>query len=152
MLPFRARRRVDRPRRAVRLRAGRGGVEVEREAADVKGGAGFLVRTMELREVSLPLVRPFRTSFGEEREKRAILSTDGGEVEGWGECVASSDPLYSEEWLEGSWLVLVKYLGPALLGVGRFEEPSGVEQRMHAIRGHPMAKAALVAAALDAWL
>src|SRR5438093_4585676 len=159
MLPVRARRRVDRPRRAVCLRAGRGGVEVERGAADVKGGAGFLVRTMELREVSLPLVRPFRTSFGEEREKRAILvrvvlSTDGGEVEGWGECVASSDPLYSEEWLEGSWLVLVKYLGPALLGVGvgPFEDPSGIEQRMHAIRGHPMAKAALVAAVLDAWL
>jgi O-succinylbenzoate synthase len=125
--------------------------------SDVRGGTRSLVRSIELREVSLPLVRPFRTSFGEEREKRAILvgavlSTDGGEVEGWGECVASSDPLYSEEWLEGSWLVLARYLCPQLLGAGPFDDPSAVEQRLDAIRGHPMAKAALIAAFLDAWL
>src|SRR6266542_7026130 len=125
--------------------------------SDVRGGTRSLVRSIELREVSLALVRPFRTSFGEEREKRAILvgavlSTDGGEVEGWGECVASSDPLYSEEWLEGSWLVLARYLCPQLLGAGPFDDPSAVEQRLDAIRGHPMAKAALIAAFLDAWL
>ncbi len=125
--------------------------------SDVRGGTRSLVRSIELREVSLPLVRPFRTSFGEEREKRAILvravlSTDGGEVEGWGECVASSDPLYSEEWLEGSWLVLARYLCPELLGGGPFDHPFAVEQRLDAIRGHPMAKAALIAAVVDAWL
>ncbi|HEV8420600.1 MAG TPA: o-succinylbenzoate synthase, partial [Actinomycetota bacterium] len=117
----------------------------------------FVVRELELREVSLPLVRPFRTSFGEERGKRAILiravlSTDGGEVEGWGECVSSSDPLYSEEWLEGSWLILSKYLCPAILRAGRLDDPTGIEESLGAIRGHPMAKAAVVAAALDAWL
>lgn len=117
----------------------------------------FEVRELELREVALPLVRPFRTSFGEEREKRAILvravlSTDRGEVEGWGECVSSSDPLYSEEWVEGSWLVLSKYLCPSILRAKRFDEPSGVERQLGAIRGHPMAKAAVVAATLDAWL
>src|SRR6266542_1059418 len=103
--------------------------------SDVRGGTRSLVRSIELREVSLPLVRPFRTSFGEEREKRAILvravlSTDGGEVEGWGECVASSDPLYSEEWLEGSWLVLASYLCPQLLGAEPFDDLSTVEQRL----------------------
>src|SRR6266545_3783977 len=125
--------------------------------SDVRGGTRSLVRSIELLEVSLPLVRPFRTSFGEEREKRAILvravlSTDGGEVEGWGECVASSDPLYSEEWLEGSWLVLASYLCPQLLGAEPFDDPSTVEQRLDAIRGHRMAKAAVIAAVVDAWL
>jgi O-succinylbenzoate synthase len=121
------------------------------------GGSGFLVRSLELREVALPLVRPFRTSFGEEKEKRAILvrallTTDGGEAEGWGECVSSADPLYSEEWLEGSWLVLSKYLCPAVLEAGRLQDPSAIEEHLSAIRGHPMAKAAVIAAILDAWL
>jgi o-succinylbenzoate synthase len=123
----------------------------------VKPEASFVVRTVELREVALPLVRPFRTSFGEERDKRAILvrivlSTGEDDVEGWGECVASADPLYSEEWLEGSWLILRNYLCPALLRSAAFADPVEVEERMEVIRGHPMAKAAMVAAVLDAWL
>ncbi|MGH2557320.1 MAG: o-succinylbenzoate synthase [Actinomycetota bacterium] len=117
----------------------------------------LLVRSVELREVALPLVRPFRTSFGEERDKRAILvrvvlATGGDEAEGWGECVASADPLYSEEWLDGSWLILRNYLGPALLRSDSIATPAEVEERMGVIRGHPMAKAAVVAAVLDAWL
>jgi len=121
------------------------------------GGSGLLVRGLELREVALPLVRPFRTSFGEEKEKRAILvrarvTTDGGEAEGWGECVSSADPLYSEEWLDGSWRVLSKYLCPAVLEAGRLRDPSAVEESLSAIRGHPMAKASVIAAVLDAWL
>jgi o-succinylbenzoate synthase len=124
---------------------------------DGSAGEGFLVRAVELREVALPLVRPFRTSFGEEREKRAVLvrvvlSTGRDEVEGWGECVASAEPLYSEEWLEGSWLILANYLCPALLRSGPFSEPAEVEARLGTIRGHPMAKAALVAAVVDACL
>ncbi len=117
----------------------------------------FAVTELELREVALPLVRPFRTSFGEEREKRAILirvvlSTEAGDVEGWGECVSGSDPLYSEEWLEGSWPILTQYLGPSILREGRFDDPFGVERHLGAVRGHPMAKAALIMAVLDAWL
>lgn len=124
---------------------------------DAQPEAPFVVRTVELREVALPLVRPFRTSFGEERDKRAILvrivlSTGDGDVEGWGECVASADPLYSEEWLDGSWLILRNYLGPALLRSDAFSEPAEAEERMGVVRGHPMAKAAVVAAFVDAWL
>ena len=123
----------------------------------MKPDTRFLVRTVEFREVALPLVRPFRTSFGEERDKRAILvrvvlATGGDEAEGWGECVASADPLYSEEWLDGSWLILRNYLGPALLRSDSIATPAEVEERMGVVRGHPMAKAALVAAVLDAWL
>ena len=48
------------------------------------------IRALELHEVALPLVRPFRTSFGEEREKHAILvRLDGGEATGWGCDVAA---------------------------------------------------------------
>ncbi len=111
------------------------------------------VETIELREVDLPLVRPFRTSFGEESVKRAILvrvAVAGG-AEGWGECAAAEDPRYSEEWLDGAWAILRDFLGPALIKrpVGHPEE---VGERVQWVRGHRMAKAALEAAVLDAWL
>ena len=81
------------------------------------------LEAIELREVALPLVRPFRTSFGEERDKRAILvrlDTDDGH--GWGECVAGTEPLYSEEWLDGAWLALRNFLVPALLAVMMYDK------------------------------
>jgi O-succinylbenzoate synthase len=108
---------------------------------------------VELREVALPLVRPFRTSFGEERDKRALLVrvfTEDG-VEGWGECVASPDPRYSEEFIDGARMVLTQHLIPSLWAgaeVGA-EELAGT---FGWIRGHRMAKAALQMAVLDAQL
>jgi len=110
-------------------------------------------RAFELREVSLPLVRPFRTSFGEEREKRAILvRLDAGDVVGWGECVASEEPRYSDEWIEGAWLSLERFLLPSVLSGGALAEPSDAAARMAWARGHRMGKAAVEAAVLDAWL
>jgi o-succinylbenzoate synthase len=95
---------------------------------------------VELIRVQLPFVRPFRTSFGTESEKDAILvrAVAGNGLEGWGECVAMTAPRYSGEWTEGAWLVLRDFLIPAAL--------SG---RDAGIRGNPMAKSALEAALLD---
>lgn len=107
---------------------------------------------IELRLVSLPLVRPFRTSFGEETTKEAILirveTSDGA---GWGECGASPDPRYSEEFNEGAWLVIREHLAPALLGAGDVGA-SGVASALAWARGHRMAKAAIEMAVLDAEL
>src|SRR2546425_5617647 len=111
------------------------------------------IRSLQLHEVALPLIRPFRTSFGEERDKRAILvRVDAGDVEGWGECVAAEQPRYSEEWLDGAWRALQHHLGPSLLTGGAIAEPEEVGRRLDWVRGHRMAKAALEAAVLDAWL
>src|SRR5439155_25868758 len=115
--------------------------------------AAATIRSIELREVALPLVRPFRTSFGEEHEKRAVLvRVDAGDSEGWGECVAAEEPRYSDEWLDGAWTVLERYLAPAVLSGGPVARPGQVGERLAWIRGHRMAKAALEAAVLDAWL
>lgn len=110
-------------------------------------------RAFELREVALPLVRPFRTSFGEERHKRAILvrlQTD--EATGWGECAASEEPRYSEEWINGAWMALEQFLLPSVLAGGAVAQPADAALRMAWVRGHRMAKAAVEAAVLDAWL
>ena len=122
-----------------------------------RSAGGLAVRAVELVEVALPLVRPFRTSFGEERDKRAILVRvegrgGGADVEGWGECAASGDPFYSAEWLNGAWETLERYLCPAVVAAGTVDEPDDMAARMGFVRGHPMAKAALEAAVLDAWL
>ncbi|MBI3647151.1 MAG: o-succinylbenzoate synthase [Actinobacteria bacterium] len=110
------------------------------------------VRAIELRLVGLPLVRPFRTSFGEQTRKVCVLvrvETDG--AEGWGECVADIDPGFSEEFNEGAWLVIRTFLAPALFAVGDVE-PRDLDGVFAGVRGNPMAKAALVNAFLDAWL
>jgi o-succinylbenzoate synthase len=110
------------------------------------------VRAIELLLVELPLVRPFRTSFGEVAEKRCILvrvETDGGE--GWGECVADTRPDFSGEFNDGAWQVLRDFLAPALARAGDVDVGS-VEESFAAIRGNPMAKAALLDAFVDAEL
>ena len=110
------------------------------------------VRVIELRLIGMPLVRPFRTSFGTSTEKVCVvvrLETD--DAEGWGECVADIEPGYSEEFNDGAWLVLRDHLGPAMVRAGAvaIDELGRV---LAFVRGHPMAKAALVDAFLDAEL
>lgn len=110
------------------------------------------IREIELRLVALPLVRPFRTSFGEMREKECILArvtTD--DAEGWGECVADRAPDFSAEFNAGAWHVLRELLVPAAFDAGALEVPR-IEETFARVRGHPMAKATLVNAVLDAHL
>ena len=110
------------------------------------------LRGIELRLVSLPLVRPFRTSFGEESTKEAILvRLETNEGHGWGECAAAATPRYSEEFNESAWIVLRDHFAPSLFDAGEVE-PEGIGRDLAWIRGHRMAKAAVEVAALDAWL
>ena len=109
------------------------------------------VRSVELRLAALPLVRPFRTSFGEMTEKECVLArveTEDGV--GWGECVAGAVPDYSEEWNDGAWLVLRDLLAPTV--VGRDVSIDEIESLLAFVRGHPMAKGTLIDAFLDAEL
>jgi O-succinylbenzoate synthase len=110
------------------------------------------VRAIELRLVGLPLVRPFRTSFGETTEKVCILARlETDDAVGWGECVSDVDPGFSEEFNAGAWLVMRDFLAPALFAAGEVE-PADLDGVFGFVRGHPMAKATLINAFLDAWL
>jgi O-succinylbenzoate synthase len=113
----------------------------------------MLLKSIELRRVSLPLKSPFRTSFGSMAARDALLvcvTSEEGSV-GWSECVAFRDPLYSSEYTAGCQEVIERFLAPLLFSAGdlRAEEVGGL---LSAYRGHPMAKAALEAAILDAQL
>jgi O-succinylbenzoate synthase len=110
------------------------------------------VRAVELHLVELPLVRPFRTSFGEMSDKRCVLvRVETEDSEGWGECVADSRPDFSAEFNEGVWLVLRDFLVPCLFRAGDTDVVAA-EQAFAEVRGNPMAKAALLDALLDAEL
>jgi O-succinylbenzoate synthase len=107
------------------------------------------IEAVTLREIQMPLVHFFETSFGRTYSRRIILLTVHCEgVDGWGECVAGEDPFYSSEWIESAWPTLTQYLIPAIVG----SQSSGkdVALKMSRVRGHNMAKAALENAVWDA--
>jgi len=108
------------------------------------------IEAITLRELKIPLVHFFETSFGRTYTRRILLVTvhcDG--LEGWGECVAGEDPFYSEEYIDGAWDVSKRYLGPALLGETLQSGPE-VPALLARVREHRMAKAALENAVWDA--
>ncbi|HET7531095.1 MAG TPA: o-succinylbenzoate synthase, partial [Mycobacteriales bacterium] len=107
---------------------------------------------VELRRISLPLVAPFRTSFGTEVTKDALLvRVVTPEGEGWGECVAMDAPLYSSEYVDAAQDVIRRFLLPRLFAAG--DVTAGrVAPLLGPIKGHPMAKAAVEMAVLDAEL
>ena len=107
---------------------------------------------VELRRIAMPLVAPFRTSFGVERARDVLLVRwVTPDAEGWGECVAMSEPRYSSEYVDGAAEVIRRFLVPALASLSHVDAVSA-ESAFASIKGHPMAKAAVQTAVLDAQL
>ncbi len=107
---------------------------------------------VELRRIQMPLVAPFRTSFGTETSRDVLLlRVVTSEAEGWGECVATSDPLYSSEYVDAAADVLTRFFIPAL-AAREHVDAYAVERVLAPFKGHRMAKAALEMAVLDAEL
>ena len=110
------------------------------------------ITDVELRRIELPLVAPFRTSFGTETTRDALLvRVVTADAEGWGECVAMESPLYSSEYVDACADVLRRFLVPAVVSSDRVSAV-GVAPALAPFRGHRMAKAALEMAVLDAEL
>jgi O-succinylbenzoate synthase len=100
----------------------------------------------------MPLVAPFRTSFGTEYARDVLLvRAVAEEVEGWGECVAMSEPGYSAEYVDGAADVIRRFLAPAVAALPDVDAHL-VEPVFARVKGHPMAKAAVQTALLDARL
>lgn len=110
------------------------------------------IEAVELRRIQIPMVAPFRTSFGTQQHRDILLvQVFAADAEGWGECVALGEPLYSSEYVAGAEAVIRDHLLPRLFAHGELSagEVAGVLQP---VRGHPMAKAAVEMAILDAEL
>lgn len=102
-----------------------------------------------LRELHLPLVRPFETSFGVTRNRRILLAEIRSEgLTGWGECTAGERPHFSGESTDTAWQVIVNELGP-MLASATVEHGGDCPKIFSLVRGNPMAKAALENAVWD---
>jgi o-succinylbenzoate synthase len=112
---------------------------------------GFVkIHSITLREIRMPLVTPFETSFGRLTDRRMLLveaAVDG--VSGWGESVAGEGPFYAPETVETAWHILRDFVWP-LLKDREFRSASDIWDILSPIRGHNMAKGAIEAAVWDA--
>src|ERR1700689_25940 len=90
------------------------------------------IEAITLREIRMPLVHFFETSFGRTYSRCILLLTAHCEgVDGWSECVCGEDPFYSSEWIESSWPTITSYLAPAVMGrgVGSARDCAGIFSR-----------------------
>jgi O-succinylbenzoate synthase len=115
----------------------------------------FVIHSLEI-----PLVRPFRTSFGSQSVRDVVLVEavgDGGNS-GWGECVTMAWPGYSAEYTRGAINVMRDFLIPTLaplIGSSALDStpaPDSVRAALSVMQGNPMAKSAIETALLDLWL
>ena len=107
------------------------------------------IDAIHLREVHMPLVRPFETSFGVTRNRRILLAEVQSEgLTGWGECTAGERPFFSGESTDTAWQVMVNELGP-MLAAEAPDHGGDCPRIFRSVRGNPMAKAALENAIWD---
>jgi len=107
------------------------------------------IDAITLREVQMPLVRPFETSFGVTRERRILLAEVHSEgLTGWGECTVGERPFFSGESTDSAWCVILQELGP-MLAAESPEHGGQCPGFFRQVRGNRMAKATLENAIWD---
>ncbi|ODS32590.1 MAG: chloromuconate cycloisomerase [Candidatus Scalindua rubra] len=107
------------------------------------------IERLKIREIVLPLVHFFETSFGRTKKRRILLTKifcDG--AAGYGECTTGEAPLFSHETIDTAWIIIKEVLASIIIG-RNWTSPSEVSQWFQPIRGHQMARAAVENACWD---
>ena len=98
---------------------------------------------IELFHVAMPLIYPFRTSYGEDASIYSLLCIlSSGSVDAWGESTPFAAPCYSPDWAGGIFAIVKEWLAPALLGQD-IQSGEELQQRLSIYKGNLFAKAAL---------
>jgi o-succinylbenzoate synthase len=109
----------------------------------------FQIERIILRQIHMPLVHFFETSFSRMYDRDIVLVeviSDG--LSGWGEITCGENPFYNEEWTESAWLIARDYAAPRVLKHD-FDNASQVAARTAHIRGHHMASGGVEVAVWD---
>lgn len=107
------------------------------------------IERVTLRQIRMPLVHFFETSFGRTYSRDIVLVEVQGEgATGWGEVTAGENPFYNEEWTESAWLIVRDYAAPRVIGRD-LAGPEAVAPLTSHIRGHKMARGGLETAIWD---
>jgi len=110
------------------------------------------LESVELVRVKMPLVRPFRTSFGSQHVRDVLLVHVITDVsDGWGECAAHAEPFYNEEFVDASEMVLKRWLIPPLFDQAHLTGDR-VLDASRVVKGYNAARASIEMAVLDAEL
>jgi o-succinylbenzoate synthase len=104
---------------------------------------------IELREIQMPLISFFETSFGRTTLRRIILVRVFGEgIIGYGEATSPEGPYYNHESTGTAWHILKDFVVPKILR-SKIEKPDDIATLLKPIRGHNMAKASVETAIWD---
>jgi len=107
------------------------------------------IERVTLRQIRMPLVHFFETSFGRTYSRDIVLVEVQAEgLSGWGEVTAGEKPFYNEEWTDSAWLIVRDYAAPRVLGKD-IAGPEAVYPLTAHIRGHNMARGGLETAIWD---
>ena len=102
-----------------------------------------------IRQVRMPLVHFFETSFGRTYTRDIVLAEVRGHgISGWGEVTAGENPFYNEEWTASVWPLLTGFVVPQILG-RELESAMDVAPLTAHIRGHRMTRGGLEVAIWD---
>lgn len=109
----------------------------------------MIIDRITLREIRMPLVHFFETSFGRTTHRRILLvEVEALGVTGWGEVTAGELPFYNEEWVDASWMLLREIIGPRMIG-RQINGAADVAWALPPVRGHRMTAGGLEAAIWD---
>lgn len=108
------------------------------------------LKSIELREIELPLKSPFETSFGRTTRRRILIVRvfDKDGAAGYGECVASERPFFNHETIDTAWLITTQHIAP-MLAAAACDSAVQVNDILAPIRENRMAKAGVEAAIWD---
>jgi o-succinylbenzoate synthase len=107
------------------------------------------IEQIVLRQLKMPLVHFFETSFGRTYDRHIIVVEVVSEgLSGWGEITAGENPFYNEEWTDSAWLIARDYVAPRLIG-REIACAADVDALTRHIRGYNMARGGVEAAVWD---
>jgi len=101
------------------------------------------IDTVQIYHVAMPLIYPFRTSYGEDICIESVLVRMGsGSQYGWGEASPLRSPTYSSEWAGGVFATMRQWLAPAIVG-REFASGAELQAAMASFKGNYFAKGGL---------
>ncbi len=102
------------------------------------------IESAEIRHVAMPLLRPWRTAYGEDFTIHSVLvrlTTSSG-LAAWGESCPLYAPTYSAESAPGAYLAAREFFLPRIVGQ-EFATAAELLDRLAVFKGNPFAKAAI---------
>ncbi len=96
---------------------------------------------MEIHHVRLPLIKPWRTAYGEDADIESVLvKAFSGDASAWVETTPLAEPTYCNEWAAGAAYTIERVLAPRVVGRD-WDAPEPLNEMLSQFRGNSFAKA-----------